>query len=261
MIQPTGEGSEKLVEIVRVIDADYKRFYEANNVWPITFDDPDLGVMGAPPKKKKKKKEKKKKKPKVPINAPGAPLPPPPPPTIESTGKKPSKYKKKRTKQKMEKKKKQLAGTDSETEIKMDSALETDSDDTIKTKMEKRKMRLAFIGTYVVKPGIDNVTVTPEVVTTHEPIVKDRDLMPPLLGNPQPWAAIVDGKQLTEKQIRKQIARDLKKQANQNQMRLPRKLLTEEAQLPCGAVIGQYMTPWEIIAGRYPKKQKLDENQ
>lgn len=258
MIQPTGEGSEELVEIVRVIDANYKRFYEANNIWPIAFDDPDLGVMGAPPKKKKKEKEKKKKKPKVPINAPGTPLPPP---VIESTGKEPSKYKKKHTKKKMEKKKKQLARADSESEIEMNSALETDSDDSMKTKMEKRKMRLALIGTYVVKPGIDNTTVTPEVVTTREPIVKDRDLMPRSVGNPQPWAAIVDGKQLTEKQIKKQIAKNMTKEAHKNKMRLPRKLLTKEGDLPCGAVIGQYMTPWEIIAGPYPKKQKLDEKQ
>lgn len=252
LIQPPADGSKNIAHIIRVIDGEYKRFYEANNVWPIHFDDPDLGILGPlPPKEKQKSKKKdkkedekdkkkdKKKDSKSDLQAP----------ITEAIVKKPAKSKKRPVKRD-----KNIFDSEEEGE-KLESVSESDSDDNEKTRMDKRRRRLALIGTHAEKENVDNTTVTSAVVTSREPIVKDRDKMPILLGNLQPWSAILQKKPMTEKQKKKHIQKEVKKMKK----RIGKRTLTDDKDLPCGAVKGQIMVPWETIAGKYTnKKQKLD---
>lgn len=238
LIQPTVQGSIDLVEIVRVIDRPYKRFYEANNVWPVKFVDSDMGIIGivAAKETKKQKQEKlkaKKKKPSKPVVQALIP-------TGVKIAPKP--------------KKKPVKGGEFE------GVSESDSDDSENTRMEKRRKRLAIIGSDVIEPGNDNTTVTSAVVTSsRQAIVKDRDEMPPLPGGMlQPWKAILQQKQMSQKQQQKYVEKQMLKNMTKRMAHVPI-IHNIDQDLPCGAVAGQIMTPWEDLIKRHKSYKHLDE--
>lgn len=245
LIQPTVEGSEHGAEIVRIIDARYRRFYEANNVWPAKFDDPDMGDMGPETietKKKSKPKIKKniKKKPRKSIVQP----------TYEPTSKLAD----------IERRQKEKLKEEDE-----ESDTESDSEDDDKTRAEKRKKRLAKIGSDVIEAHIDNTTVTDAVITSREPIVKPRDEIPLITnGVAQPWSAILQRKRMTEKQIQRHIQKEIRKKPKsiRKQLRNKPQLLKIGQNVPCGAVPGQIMVPWEDLVGKYKNtKDDLDDTE
>lgn len=232
LIQPTVDGSKHLAEIVRVIDASYKRFYEANNLWPTKYVNPDdLGDLGPVPLKPTKtvKKKPKKKSPKSIAK-----------PAYESTGKQLYEEMKEAERKRREK-----------------SDTESDSEDDDITRAEKRVKRLAKIGTHVPQAKIDNTTVTDDVVTSREAIVKPRDEIPLSVGEAQPWEAILQRKHMTEKQIQKHIQKSIQKKVKDTKMRVRRGLQPlDDVDLPCGAVQGQIMVPWEDLVGKYKFNKK-----
>lgn len=287
LIEPTVYGSVYGAQIVRIIDAEYKRFYELNKVWPKKFDDPDLGVLGAPIEKKKKKpreekpreekkkdettketKEKIKKPPKIKTEEESAKdiVKENLVATTQETKKKPKKKPQKKSRKKSRKSTPETS-KQIEADLFESTENETETDDSEKTIQEKRKKRLAKIGFEVKEPNIDNTTVTSAVVTEREAVVKARDDMPPLSGFVQPWSAILQRKRMTEKQIEKRIQKQilerrektkkLMRKGLQSSNQAPIKTVSNQ-KVPCGTMPGQFMVPWEDIVGKY--KDKSDKN-
>lgn len=233
LIQPTVDGSDDPAEIVRVIDSPYKRFYEANNVWPVKFNDPDLGDQGLVQKKpvqtSRERKQVKKKPPK-----PKPIIKPPYEPTDKLT------YEKMKKEGKL--------GKDSETES---SETESETDDDEETLAKKRRRRVSKLGESVIEPGNDNTTVTSAVITERPPIVKRRDELPRYIGEGQPWSAILQRKHMTEKQIQKHIQKEIRNKLKKTKMLVRMGVNPEDFDLPCGVVQGQILTPWEDLVGKY----------
>lgn len=238
LIQPAVYGSPNRVEIVRVIDRPYKRFYEANDVWPVKFVDADVGIIGIAAAKeteeeKKEKMKAKKKKPSKPAAQ-----------AIQSTGKEKAR----------KPKKKHVKGGEFE------SVSESDSNDSENTRMEKRRKRLAILGSDIIEPCNDNTTVTSAVVTSREAIVKDRDEMPPLPeGVPQPWEAILQKKEMSQRQKQKYIEKQMAKKLRKTKRAVNKHIPIADHDLPCGAVTGQVMTPWEDLLKRHKSYKHLDK--
>lgn len=260
LIQPTVDGSDYGAEIVRVIDGAYMRFYAANRVWPKQFEDLNLGELGEPTKKKKTKDKTKIKPKKIPKKKTDEEL------ELEAqreaekqtlvattaqTKKKPKKKPLPFMRSAKERETSETVESDTSTE------LETETDDDEVTIKQKRINRLKKVGNDI-QTNIDNTIITPAVITKREAFVKAKDDMPPLSGFVQPWAAVLQRKRMTEKQIQQNIQKEMHEKLERTKQQTRTGLVTANHKLPCDAVPGQIMVPWEDIVGKYKDAKPED---
>lgn len=263
LLQPPVQESNLECEIVKVIDPAYNRFYDLNGVWPDIFLDIDFIEQSIQEKKnekdeKKKKKEKKRKNPEdMRANVFGNPDT-----ELMNSASVPTNEIKKEKK----KKKKELKETNSQKlrkRIEMvnkpfsqEDAKKGITEEQFEKKRQKLlKIILEPLGTDLLQTFPSSLRITPTSTSTRTPIVQNVDDMPPVLGDFQPWDAILTKKYMNKKQKKKYIAKELKKLRNkirkETKINAYLKTKDDDVDLPCGVVKGQILTMFEDFVGKY----------